>query len=118
MVIMCTICLTCKHDITFYTKGEPGDKEFFIEECWCGGYLIDRRLIGKIINYNKIFHKLYKEMGKNIKENRERINNSIVNWIMEEEEGLYLRIYLGNHKNIKNPEKYFLNIVNYVISSL
>lgn len=48
------ICLNCGYKISFYTDNFD---EHFIEECWCGGYVIDRDLISSIVKKNKSLYR-------------------------------------------------------------
>jgi hypothetical protein len=109
------ICLTCGHQFTLYM--DQNTPEFFIEECWCGGYLISRNLIRDILNAQKSLNKtlhllqLVNKLDKN--QEQEMINYAITKKLLDEK--LQLRVYLNRNKKIYNPLEFLIKIVEYVL---
>jgi hypothetical protein len=109
------LCLTCGYHITLYLdKNTP---EFFIEECWCGGYLIDRNLIKKIIDAKKSLYKslhLFR-LDNRLEKDQEQtmVNYAIVKKLLDE--NLQLRAYLNRDKKIHDPLGFLIKIVEYVL---
>ena len=95
-----------------------GGQPFFIEECWCGGYLIDRDLILKIINKEKHLWRSFYLFGLNgkleRKQEQEMINYGIAKQLLEDE-NLQLRTYLNRDKKIHDPLRFLIKIVDYVL---
>lgn len=69
------ICLSCGYDICLYTD-DPDSH--FIEECWCGGYVIDRDLISEIITTEKSLRRTMALLQLNRPDDRPMINYAVV----------------------------------------
>ena len=114
------VCLTCGHQFTlYYTKGTPIlTSHLFIEECWCGGYVISRDLISEIHNKNKSLRKtmhLFQLDGKlDQSQEQEMINYAIVQGLLEDNN---LRYYIGVQKR-QRPIQYLMKIVEYVLEGI
>lgn len=109
------LCLTCRHSITLYSDNP---NQFFIQDCWCGGYLIDRDLIRDIIYKEKSLWKSFYYFGLNGKLERDKeqqmINYAITKQLLDE--NLQLRVYFNRDKKIHNPFKFLMKIVDYVLA--
>lgn len=115
------ICLTCKHQFTLYYGDEhPANfslltSHLFIEECWCGGYVISRDLISEIHNKNKSLRKtmhLFQLDGKlDQSQEQEMINYAIVQSLLEDNN---IRYYISVQKR-QRPVQYLMKIIEYVL---
>lgn len=100
---MSPLCLTCKHDITLY-----GDQTFFIEDCWCGGYIISRNLINSILEEKKQLEEIIKILNAFYLSKEEYISKKLL-------KDLQLKVYLIRDKHIKRPEKFMIEVVKEVL---
>jgi hypothetical protein len=107
------ICLNCKHQFPFYQR--KTDWSFFIEECWCGGYIIDRDLIQLIINSNKSLNETLSLIGLKSRlasdQERTMITYAIFSKLSKNEE---LMEYTLKHHEV-DPINYLLNVIDFVL---
>jgi hypothetical protein len=107
------LCLNCGHSICFYTDN-PDDH--FIEECWCGGYIIERGLISDIIRKDKSLRKTMRlfnldgRLGRD--EERLMINYAITSALLE---NVTFFKYIRAKK--RNGREYLMKIVKYVLEN-
>lgn len=105
------LCLNCGHNICFYTDN-PDDH--FIEECWCGGYIIERDLISDIIKKDKSLRKtmrllnLDNRLGGN--EEKLMVDYAIASALLG---NVTLNKYLRTKK--QNGIEYLMKIVKYTL---
>ena len=107
------LCLNCGYNICFYTDN-PDDH--FIEECWCGGYIIERDLISDIIRKDKSLRKTMElfNLDNRLGEGEEglMVDYAITSALLE---NVTLNKYLQTKK--QNGIEYLMKIVKYVLEN-
>jgi len=107
------LCLSCRHSICLYTDDPDAH---FIEECWCGGYIIKRGLISDIIRRNislrKTMRFLYLDGKLTKDEERSMVDYAIVSQLLDD---VFLNKYLKTKK--QNETEYLMKIVRYVLEN-
>jgi hypothetical protein len=107
------LCLNCGYNICFYTDDPDAH---FIEECWCGGYIVERDLISDIIRKDKSLRKtmrllnLDNRLGKD--EERLMVDYAITSALLE---NVTLNKYLQTKS--KNGTEYLMKIVKYTLEN-
>ena len=107
------LCLSCRHSTCLYAD-DPD--VHFIEECWCGGYIIKRGLISDIIRRNISLRKTMRLLKLDEKlpkdEERSMVNYAIVSALLDD---VSLNKYLKTKK--QNKIEYLMKIVKYVLEN-